>query len=86
MKKQFLYPILIFFLIISACKETSKSGPETEESPTIVDTTVKTRIDSTLQHFVDSGNISGVSALIYENGQEVYYMLSAWPTARPRNQ
>ncbi len=31
------------------------------------------RIDSTLKSFVDAGSIAGVSALVYENGREVYF-------------
>ena len=73
MKKQFLYLLSILFLSLSACKEIPKAETQTEDGATIVDEAAKTRIDSTLQHFVDSGNISGVSALIYEDGKEVYY-------------
>ena len=39
----------------------------------IIDRTAKSRIDSTLKSFVDTGNIAGVSALIFEKNKEVYY-------------
>ena len=38
-----------------------------------VDQTVKNRIDSTLNSFVESGNVAGISALVYEKGEEVYF-------------
>ncbi|HDZ14934.1 MAG TPA: class A beta-lactamase-related serine hydrolase [Pricia sp.] len=73
MKSHFFYCLCIFFLSLSACKETPKAALENEEPQTVINDSAKTRIDDALQQFVDSGNISGVSALIYENGQEVYY-------------
>lgn len=73
MAKRLLYIVPIFFLALSACKEAPKAEPETDDGPTIVDKTAETCIDSTLQQFVDSKKISGVSALIYENGKEVYF-------------
>jgi CubicO group peptidase (beta-lactamase class C family) len=61
--------VLLFF--ISACKESPKQAVVSE--PVILTSSAKIRIDSTLQAFVDSGNIAGVSALIFEQGEEVYY-------------
>lgn len=69
--KKTLPVILSITLIIIAC-----GGPSTDAktaSAYLVDTTVKTRIDSTLKSFVDSGKIAGASALIFEKGKEVYY-------------
>lgn len=63
-----LFTILLF---VSACKESPK---ETSiEKPPIVTSITKARIDSVLQDFVESKTIAGVSALIFENGNEVYY-------------
>ena len=63
-----LFTILLF---VSACKESPK---ETSiEKPPIVTSVAKDRIDSVLQDFVESKTIAGVSALIFENGNEVYY-------------
>ena len=73
MKSHFFYCLCIFFLSLSACKEKPKAAFENEKPQTVINDSAKTRIDDALQQFVDSGNISGVSALIYENGQEVYY-------------
>ena len=39
----------------------------------IVTAKVRARIDSTLQSFVTSGRVAGVSALIYEKDREVYF-------------
>ena len=39
----------------------------------IVDETVRIRVDSTLSAFVERGDISGVSALVWEKGEEVYF-------------
>ena len=38
-----------------------------------VDATARQRIDSTLAGFVERGDVAGVSALIYERGQEAYF-------------
>lgn len=39
----------------------------------VVDGTARARIDSTLRAFVQSGTVAGVSALIFEQGDEVYF-------------
>jgi CubicO group peptidase (beta-lactamase class C family) len=69
MKKFSVFFVLLFF--ISTCKESPKQ--EVVYEPVILTPSAKVRIDSTLQAFVDSGNIAGVSALIFEQGEEVYY-------------
>ncbi len=69
MKNFYVLFFLLFF--ISACKESPKQ--EVVSEPVILTKSAKVRIDSTLQAFVDSGNIAGVSALIFEQGQEVYF-------------
>lgn len=45
----------------------------TGSSGRIVDARVAARIDSTLAAFVSGGRVAGVSALIHEKGQEVYF-------------
>lgn len=63
---------LLFFLT-SACKET-KAEPKSDVHPKMLVTdSVKSALDATLQAFVDSGNIAGVSALIFEKDKEVYF-------------
>lgn len=73
MKNKILIMIPVWFLTFYACKKTPKSVSESEGSEPIITDSVKTRIDSTLQAFVDSGNIAGVSALIFEKDKEVYF-------------
>ena len=64
----FLITLIIF---VSACKESPKK--EVTAEPNIITSTARVRIDSVLKYFVDTKNIAGVSALIFEEGQEVYY-------------
>lgn len=61
----------VFFLVFT----TSFQPPELtgRACRVIIDRHVRTRIDSTLKSFVDSGNVAGVSALIFEKNKEVYY-------------
>ncbi|UZD23582.1 serine hydrolase [Algoriphagus halophytocola] len=67
MKKLFLaaYAVIIFLGSCDTKQDTTKD--------LLVTSQVKARIDSTLSSFVESGNLAGVSALIYEKNQEVYY-------------
>ena len=72
--KKVLLPLLAL-LIVCSCKEEPK-GKAPEKviiKNKIITTTAKARIDSVLNAFVQSGNIAGASALIFENGEEVYY-------------
>ncbi len=62
-----------FLLFVIACKESKNAPAESENAPVVIDNLAVQRIDSTLKSFVDSGNIAGVSALIFENNSEVYY-------------
>lgn len=48
-------------------------GKETTADSLVVNEKVKTRIDSTLKGMIDAGKIAGVSALIFEKDNEVYY-------------
>ena len=58
--------------ILVACQE-NKQIAEKESVQDIVTPAVKQRIDSVLQQFVATGDIAGVSALIYEKNREVYF-------------
>ena len=60
-------------LSIAACKEAPKSDTETATVQYIINDSAKTRLNNTLKGFVDSGNIAGISALIFEKGEEVYF-------------
>lgn len=71
MKIKFLLIGLISGFVFHSCKET-----KTEKAPKedfIVTDSVTQRIDATLKSFVDSGDIAGVSALIFEKDKEVYF-------------
>jgi Beta-lactamase class C and other penicillin binding proteins len=70
MKRTFLamLPVLLVACLFYQCTD---SGSKSAEQ--IVDAAAKTRIDATLKSFIDSGTIAGVSALIYEKNQEVYF-------------
>lgn len=64
-----LLSLVIVVVFAVAC-----SAPKTEEKNSgIVGEKVKTRIDSALKAMVDSEKIVGVSGLIVEKGQEVYF-------------
>src|SRR3954469_22523524 len=39
----------------------------------VITSAARARLDSTLRHFVDTGAVAGISALIYEKGREVYF-------------
>ncbi|TVZ16477.1 serine hydrolase domain-containing protein [Maribacter sp. MAR_2009_72] len=68
--KGIYYLLLVPFFVIN-CKEAPKKTSPTEAA--IITPLAKARIDSVLNHFVDTKNIAGVSALIFENGEEVYF-------------
>lgn len=58
--------------ILSSCLLACGANETTTEQA-IVDQTAVARIDSTLKSLVDAGSIAGVSALIYEKDEEVYF-------------
>lgn len=59
------------FLIIIGCISACTSSKT--DSNAVVNEIAKARIDSTLKSLVDAGSIVGVSALIFEKDQEVYF-------------
>lgn len=61
------YVALSLTLLFTACSEQQSQENQ------IIDETAIARIDSTLQSFVATGAAAGVSALIYEDGEEVYF-------------
>jgi len=62
-------------ILLTACKKEIKRQEENNPETTsqVIDDTAVKRIDSTLKSFVDAGDITGVSALIFEKNKEVYY-------------
>ena len=61
---------IAFAILIGACQ--SSATKINNGSAPVINAAVITRIDSTLQSFIDSGKTVGLSALIFEKGQEVY--------------
>ena len=59
------------FLLGSSFQQRDKIR-KTASAP-VIDKPARERIDATLQSFVDSGKVAGVSALIFEKNKEVYY-------------
>ena len=63
---------LIVLLTAMAC-QSPDSGKKVDAESAIVNESAKARLDSTLQALLDSGKVVGISALIFEKGQEVYF-------------
>ena len=64
-KSYLLWSALLF---LSAC-----TGEEAIEPHPVIDEAAVARLDSTLQSFVETGAVAGTSALVFEDGQEVYF-------------
>ena len=62
-----MYSGALLWVSLVAC------GSPTAETTHIVSDTAKARLDSALTDMVETGMVAGVSALIYEKGQEVYF-------------
>ncbi|MDR8389545.1 beta-lactamase family protein [Aliifodinibius sp. S!AR15-10] len=64
------YPLLIMaiMLILTSC-----TANESTTSQSIIGAEATARIDSTLNSFVETGAVAGTSALIFEDGEEVYF-------------
>ena len=62
-------PLILILLAVLACNTEIKKDSGTR----IVQEKTVSRIDSLLQDFVQQGQISGISALIFEKGQEAYF-------------
>ena len=65
--------LIICALAILIFSQSCQQKPQETTEAFLIDDQVKARIDSTLSSFVESGNLAGVSALIYEKDQEVYF-------------
>ena len=66
--KKTMFALLPILLVTLACNNSTQ-----KETTSVVTPAVKSRIDSTLKSYIDSGKTAGVSALIFEKGNEVYY-------------
>ncbi|GJM29159.1 MAG: serine hydrolase [Cyclobacteriaceae bacterium] len=59
-------------VLISGC-QSPRTSPDNPRDLPIVDASATLQIDSTLQTLVDRGDVAGVSALVFEKNQEVYF-------------
>ncbi|GAA0881253.1 serine hydrolase domain-containing protein [Algoriphagus jejuensis] len=66
LKRYFTIGIGFAFLLFSCQKEE-------KQNELIVNEQAIARLDSTLEAYVNSGNVAGISALIFEKDQEVYF-------------
>ena len=66
------FACLLALLFLSACQSPNTTESDSTISAVVSDS-VKQRIDATLKGYVEAGNVVGVSALIFENNEEVYY-------------
>jgi len=64
--------LLTFVIVFSSCA-TGSNNEDSTSSSQIIDGQAKARIDSTLNAFVEAGRVAGASALIFEDGKEVYF-------------
>ena len=62
---------LLFISFFAGSVAQPPRDNQTGKVRTIIDKSVKARIDSTLKNYVDSGKIAGVSALVFEKNKEV---------------
>jgi CubicO group peptidase (beta-lactamase class C family) len=67
-----IYSVLLLLLSASSFDQSAEKSNGVDVR-TIIDKSIKARIDSTLKNYVDSGKIAGVSALIFEKKKEVYF-------------
>ncbi len=67
MKKHFLAALAL--ALATACGE----APAPQAPASIVGPTAAARIDSLLQDYVNTGQVAGISALVFEKGQEAYF-------------
>jgi CubicO group peptidase (beta-lactamase class C family) len=63
------YILFLFCVFLESCQPK----PRVDEEFSVVTPLVKERIDSTLNAFVTSGDVVGVSALIFEKKKEAYF-------------
>lgn len=70
--KKSLFALLPALIALLSFQTFNTERKEIEKSP-VVTPDVKNRIDATLKNFIDSSKITGVSALVFENGREVYF-------------
>jgi len=73
MKFKYSTLMVLVLLVVSSCKEAAPTNKKENPDDGVITDSVTARIDATLKDFVNSGNIAGVSALIFEKGEETYF-------------
>ena len=63
--------LLCLSVLALACRQ--KTPPTVQEQEPVVTAKTAQGLDSVLQSFVNNGQVAGISALIYEKGQEAYF-------------
>ncbi|HMB90594.1 MAG TPA: serine hydrolase domain-containing protein [Rhodothermales bacterium] len=71
--KRVIFVILGTVLFLGVYVTTATQHETVGGAADVIDEVAVARIDSTLGQFVESGTLAGVSALIYEQGEEVYF-------------
>ena len=65
---------LISQLLLLSCSSSDRdTQSQADQKPLLVDESAVVQIDSTLNAFVEAGDVAGVSALVFEGDQEVYF-------------
>ncbi|HET7910980.1 MAG TPA: hypothetical protein VFL49_03040, partial [Pseudolabrys sp.] len=65
--------LVLTALLAAATASTATAKPAAESGKASVARIDKTRIDATLGDFVKSNQLVGVSALVFQDGQEAYF-------------
>ncbi|HEU4994073.1 MAG TPA: serine hydrolase domain-containing protein [Gemmatimonadaceae bacterium] len=66
--------IPLFVLLAAVCVSSgTAAGQDLASRRQVVTDVTRHRIDSTLRRFVETGNVAGISALVFEKGSEVYF-------------
>lgn len=69
-RRKSIRPITLAVILL-ACSPTPKK--EVSNESRVVNDDARVRIDATLSRFVESGRVAGISALVMEKGEEVYF-------------
>lgn len=72
MTRSLILTYILVAVFIAGCSSNAREDKQVDAT-TLVNNSVKSRIDSTLKSFVDSGKVAGVSALIFEKNKETYF-------------
>ncbi len=64
---------LSMVFVMANCTSPDQKADSTGTRLSVVDDAARNKINAALSSFVEAGDIAGVSALIYEKGEEVYF-------------